>query len=166
MPPSVRKLALTTHVTVSVGWLGAVLIFLVLAIVALTSADVQTMRGVYLAMEVITWYALVPLASASLLTGIVQSLGTRWGLLQHYWVVFKLILNVLATAVLLLYTQTVGHQADLAQNPATPLGDLRALGWSPLLHASAALVVLLVATVLAVYKPRGVTGYGRRGSVA
>jgi hypothetical protein len=162
MPPGVRKLALTTHVTVSVGWLGAVLVFLVLAVAGLTSADAQTVRAVYLSMEAITWYALLPLAIASLLTGIVQSLGTRWGLLRHYWVVFKLVLNVVATAVLLLYTQTVGDMADMAQNTTTPLDDLHALGWSPLLHATAALLVLLVATVLAVYKPPGFTPYGLR----
>lgn len=168
MPPGVRKLALTTHVTVSVGWLGSVVVFLVLAVVGLTSADAQTVRAAYLSMEAIIWYVLVPLAIASLVTGIVQSLGTHWGLLRHYWVVFKLVLNVVASAVLLLYTQTVGDLADLARTATTPLDALRALGWSPLLHATAALVVLLVATVLAVYKPRGLTGYGtvhaRRGS--
>lgn len=162
MPPGVRKLALTAHVTVSVGWLGAVLVFLMLAVVGLTSADAQTVRAIYLSMEVVTWYALVPLAIASLLTGVVQAVGTRWGLLRHYWVVFKLLLNVLATAVLLLYTPTVSHLANLARHTTTPLGGLRALGWSPLLHACAALLVLLVATVLAVYKPRGVTRYGQR----
>lgn len=168
MPPGVRKLALTTHVTVSVGWLGSVVVFLVLAVVGITSADAPTVRAAYLSMEAITWYVLVPLAIASLVTGIVQSLGTHWGLLRHYWVVFKLVLNVVASAVLLLYTQTVGDLADLARTATTPLDDLRALGWSPLLHATAALLVLLVATVLAVYKPRGLTGYGtvhaRRGS--
>jgi len=33
---------------------------------------------------------------------------------------------------------------------------------SPVLHAAAALLLLLVATVLAVYKPRGMTRYGQR----
>jgi hypothetical protein len=33
---------------------------------------------------------------------------------------------------------------------------------SPVLHAGAALVLLLVATTLSVYKPRGLTRYGWR----
>jgi hypothetical protein len=33
---------------------------------------------------------------------------------------------------------------------------------APLQHAALALLALLVATVLAVYKPRGMTRYGRR----
>nr|BFE80578.1 hypothetical protein GCM10020093_031790 [Planobispora longispora] len=44
MPPRLRKLALTAHVTSSVGWLGAVAAFLVLALAGLSGQDVQTMR--------------------------------------------------------------------------------------------------------------------------
>jgi DMSO/TMAO reductase YedYZ heme-binding membrane subunit len=89
MPPRIRQFALTAHVTSSVGWLGAVLVFLALAVVGLRSGDAQTVRGVYLVMERAAWLVLAPLAFASVLTGIVQSLGTTWGLLRHYWVVFK-----------------------------------------------------------------------------
>jgi len=159
-PITVRKLALTVHVTSSVGWLGAVMAFLALAIVGLASQDTQTVRAVYLAAVPITWYVLVPLAVASLLTGLTSSLGTPWGLFRHYWVLFKLLLNVLATIVLLIYTQTVGAFADLAAKPGANLGELRAPTF--LLHSTLALLVLLVATVLAVYKPRGLTRYGRR----
>jgi hypothetical protein len=67
--------------------------------------------------EPITWFVIVPFALASLLTGLVQSLGTTWGLCRHYWVVFKLLLNVLATLVLLRYTQTVSYLAGLAAQP-------------------------------------------------
>ena len=68
MRPGVRKLALTVHIATTVGWLGAVVAFLGLAIVGLTSGDAQTVRGAYLVMEPITWFVLVPLALASLLT--------------------------------------------------------------------------------------------------
>ncbi len=160
MTPRLRKLALTVHVTSSVGWLGAVVAFLALAIVGLTSQDAQTVRAVYLAAVPITWYVLVPLAVASLLTGLTSSLGSPWGLFRHYWVLFKLLLNILATIVLLIYTQTVGAFADLAAKPGADLGELRAPTF--VLHSILALLVLLVATVLAVYKPRGLTRYGRR----
>lgn len=56
-----------------------------LAVSGLTSADVQTVRAAYLAMDLIGWFVIVPLSLASLLTGLVQSLGTRWGLFRHYW---------------------------------------------------------------------------------
>jgi hypothetical protein len=120
-------------------------------------------RAVYIAMELTGWFVLLPLALVSLLTGLVQALGTKWGLFRHYWVLAKLFINVFATVILLLYMQTLGHLADVAEETTLSsdhLGGLRSP--SPLLHACAALLLLLVATALAVYKPPGMTRYGRR----
>jgi uncharacterized membrane protein len=114
LTPRLRKLALTAHVTVSVGWLGAVVAFLALSIAGLTSEDPQMVRGAYLVMELTGWVVLVPLSLASLLTGLVCSLGSIWGLFRHYWVLFKLLINVVATIVLLLYMQTLDYLADVA----------------------------------------------------
>jgi hypothetical protein len=160
MTPAVRKLALTAHVVSSVGWLGAVAAFLALAVVGLTSQDAATVRGVYLVMEPAAWFVLVPLAFASLLTGLVQSLGTTWGLFRHYWVVFKLVINLVATTVLLVYMGTFRYMAAVAADRNAELEVVR--NSSPLLHAALALLLLLTATTLAVYKPRGMTRYGRR----
>lgn len=163
LKPGTRKLALTAHVASSVGWLGAVVTFLALALAGLTSEDGATVRAVYLAMESIGWFVLVPLSFASLLTGLVQSLGSAWGLFRHYWVVFKLLINAAATIVLLLYMETLDHFARVAavtSGSAEVPDALRSP--SPLIHSALALLLLLVATVLAVYKPRGVTPWGQR----
>jgi hypothetical protein len=163
LAPRLRKLVLTAHVVSSVGWLGAVAAFLALAVAGLSSQDAQTVRGAYLTMELTGWFVLVPLALASLLTGLVQSLGTTWGLFRHYWVLAKLSINLFATIVLLMYMQTLGVLGDVAAQPALSSDDLAVLrSPSPVLHAGAALLLLLVATTLAVYKPRGVTPWGLR----
>jgi hypothetical protein len=163
MAPGLRKFALTAHVVFSVGWLGAVAAFLALAVAGLTSQDAQLVRAAYLTMDWAGWFVLVPLSFASLLTGLVQSLGTTWGLFRHYWVLAKLLINVFATLVLLMYTQTLDALGDVAAETTFSSGDLRVLrSPSPLLHAGAALLLLLVATALAVYKPRGLTPYGQR----
>src|SRR5688572_19893250 len=125
MPSRVRTFALTAHVSSSVGWLGAVVVFLALAVVGLTSQDAQTVRGAYLVMEPAAWFVLVPLAFSSLLTGIVQSLGTEWGLLRHYWVLFKLLITVFATIVLLIYMETFSFMAGVAADPTADLGVVR-----------------------------------------
>ena len=151
---------LTLHVVCSVGWLGAVGAFLGLAVVGLVSDDDATVRGVYLVMEPAAWYVLVPLAIGSLITGLIQSLGTHWGLFRHYWVIFKLVINVVATAVLLLYMRTFATMADTARDSGAGLDAVR--NPSPVLHATLALVGLVIATVLAIYKPRGLTRRGRR----
>ena len=163
MRPRLRKFVLTAHVVSSVGWLGAVAVFLALAVVGLTSQDAQLVRAVYLAMEPAGWFVLVPLSLASLLTGLVQSLGSKWGLLQHYWVLMKLLINVVATTVLLLYMQTLGYLADVAAQTTLSSGDLRLLrSPSSVLHAGFGMLLLLVAATLSVYKPRGMTRYGQR----
>lgn len=160
MRPGLRKLVLTAHVTTTVGWLGAVAVFLALAVLGLTSHQPETVRGAYLVMEPAARFVLIPLAVASLLTGIVQSIGTTWGLFRHYWVLFKLLITLFATIILLIYMDAFSHMAAIAADPAADLDAVR--NGSPALHAVLALVVLLVATVLAVYKPRGLTRYGWR----
>ena len=160
MTPRVRKFALTAHITASVGWLGAVLGFLAHAVAGLASQDVQIVRAAYLVMEMTGWFVLVPLSFASLLTGLVQSLGTAWGLFKHYWILAKLLITVVATVILLMYMNTLSHLAGAAADVTLSIGELR--NPSPVIHAVAALLALLAAVTLSVYKPWGRTGFGRR----
>ncbi|WP_406729733.1 hypothetical protein WJ438_18770 [Streptomyces sp. GD-15H] len=162
MPPRVRRAALTVHVSVSVGWFGAVAVFLALAVTGLRSRDAQTVRAAYLAMELTGWNVLVPLSIASLLTGLVQSLGTAWGLLRHYWVLAKLLITVLATLVLLVHMQPIGHMADVVTRATLSGGEQAGLRIQLVVNAAAALVVLLGAVTLSIIKPRGMTRHGRR----
>ena len=159
MPPGLRKLALTVHLASSVGWLGAVVAYLALGVSAVTSRDAQTVRAACIALEVTGWFAIVPLALASLLTGLVMSLGTPWGVFRHYWVLLTLVLTILATVVLLLHMPTVSALADVAREADG--ADLGRLG-GDLLHPGGGLLVLLGITGLNVYKPRGLTPYGWR----
>lgn len=161
MTPMIRKLALAVHLTVSVGWVGAVAAYLALDIAAATSPDAQTLRAAYLGMDLIAGSVIVPLAVASLLTGVVMSLGTRWGLFRHWWVVISLLLTVVATVVLLVETGAIREFAAIAADPTASSDDLRELG-STLVHSVGGTVVLLVILVLNTYKPTGLTPYGWR----
>ena len=146
--PPLRRALLTAHVVASVGWLGAIAASLVLAIGGATGDG----DAAYPALELVGRYALVPLGGASLLTGLLQGLTSKWGVLQHYWVVTKLLINVVAVVVLLMYLQTLESLA------ATP--DVRSA--SPVVHAVGALVLLLAAVVLSIFKPSGRTRHGWR----
>jgi hypothetical protein len=161
MTPRLRKVALTAHVASSVGWLGAVAAFLALAVAGLSSRDAQLAHASYVAMELTTWFVIVPLCLASLATGLVSSLGTTWGLFRHYWVLVKLLLTILATILLLLHTQPIGYMAGVAAEK-TLATDLHRIRIQLVADAGAALLVLLVNTTLGIYKPRGMTQYGRR----
>jgi len=155
---ALRKFLLTLHVLSSLGWAGAVAVFVVLDIGALAGRDPELGRLLWLALQAVAWSLLVPLALASLTSGIILALGTVWGLFRHYWVIFKLVLTLIATLVLMLYTQTISTMAAMASDPAMSTMDFP----SALLHTGGGLVVLLLTTVLAVYKPRGMTRYGQR----
>lgn len=157
MPPRLRKFVLLAHIVSAVGWVGAVAAYLVLDVTAVTSQDAQLVQGAYLAMGLTIWYAIVPLALASVLIGIVNALGTSWGLFRHYWVLTKLLLTIFATVILLIEAQTVAIMAQEAVSGTDP----RMLPGS-LPHSIGGLLVLLGVTVLSVYKPRGVTRYGWR----
>lgn len=157
LTPGLRKVVLTVHVVTSVGWLGAVVCYLALDVTAATSADPQVVRTAYSAMALLVADVIVPLAVASVVVGIVNALGTSWGLLRHYWVIVKLLLTVFATVVLLIESRTVAHLARSAAASPVP-GDLP----STLPHSVGGVVVLLTITALSVFKPQGLTRYGWR----
>ena len=161
MTAALRKLSLTAHVVASVGWLGAVAAFLSLSLAGLYSGRPETMGAAYLAMQMITWAVIVPLSGASLVTGVIQSLGTPWGLFRHYWVVAKLGIAVVASLLLVLHTQPIGAVAAVAaERPIAPV-DLRQLRLQLVADSVAAVVALIAATALSIYKPQGLTSYGR-----
>lgn len=157
MTPGVRKFALTAHVTASVGWLGSVAAFLALALAALFNGDEQQVRAASIAMELIGWFVIVPLSMASLLSGVIQSLATPWGLFRHYWVIAKLLITVVASVLLLLHMRVVSSIALAASDGSVPAGHMQGPKMQVVADAGAALLVLLIAAALSIYKPQGRT---------
>ena len=162
MTPRFKKFALIAHISFPVGWFGAVVPYLALAIAGLAGRDEQMARAAYLSMELIGWFVIVPFSFAALLSGLVQSLGTRWGLFRHWWILAKFALTVIAVIVLLRHMTAVSHMARIAAETALFGADFRALQIQLLIHPSAGLLVLLAAMMLSVFKPWGMTPYGRR----
>ena len=159
LSPSARKVALSFHLTVSVGWIGSVLAYLGLGATAVRTDDADLIRAMWSAMETVGWYVIVPLAVTSFLTGLVMALGTKWGLWRHYWVVISFVLTFFAAGVLVLHMPSVSSTADISQK--VDGRELEALG-GDLEHPAIGLVILLVVQVLNLYKPRGLTRYGWR----
>lgn len=162
MKPRLRKLALTAHVTLSVGWLGAVAAYLAPAIVGLTSSDVEVVRGCHIAMAVMGWFVIVPLAFGALATGLIHSLFTEWGLIRHYWIATKLALAIIGAAILVMHMRgSVGRLAGLTPE-ALAAASSDQLKVHLVVHAAGGLLILLVATTLSIFKPWGKTPYGKR----
>lgn len=161
MSPSLRRFALTAHILASVGWFGAVTVFLCLAVAGLFSRDALLVRADYLVMESITEFVIVPLCLASLGTGLVSSLGTTVGLFRHYWVLIKVLLTLPSTIILWVHLRPISVVTRVAGQRMISGLDY-GLQVQMLAAAVGALLVLLVATALSVYKPRGLTRYGWR----
>ena len=162
MNPWLRKFAVGTHILSSVGWVGAVVAFLALAVAGLAHLETARVSGLYFAMEVTAGSVIVPLSLASLLSGVVLSLGTRWGLLRHYWVLFKLLITVVASLLLFLHLPSIRSVSTVAAQRQLTGTDLRPTRVRFAMEAGAALLALLVTTTLSVYKPVGKTPYGQR----
>lgn len=162
MGPGLRKFVLTAHVTFAVGWLGAVVAYLAVAIAGLKSRDAQTVRSAYIAMELIGRYVLVPLSFATVLAGLVESLATPWGLFRYWWVSVKFVLTAGATAILLRHMAAIAGMADLARDLAWSGDGYGSQRMQLVVHAAGGLLVLLAATALSIYKPWGLTPYGLR----
>lgn len=162
MTTRVRKAALTVHIVSSVGLLGAVATFLLLAVVGLGIRDSQLARAPYIAMGLIAWSIILPAAFATLITGIIQSLGTRWGLLRHKWVLAKLLVTAFATSILIIKMALITAVAEFAKLRVMAVADIRMERIELVFHAAAGLVVLLVPMVLSVFKPWGMTRMGIR----
>ena len=164
MNASARKLSVTAHVVSSVGWLGAVAAFLALSTTGAISRDAEIVRGAYVSMNVIGQFVIVPLSIATLSTGLLVSLGSHWGLFRYYWVAMKALLTVAATILLLLHQFTAVSSAAkrVVQQHARGLPTVGRFAPQLIVDAGLALMVLLVTTVLSIYKPWGRTPHGRR----
>jgi hypothetical protein len=69
-------------------------------------------------------------------------------------------LTVFAAVVLLARMKLIGYAALLATEATLPQAELRQAGIQLVVHAAGGLLVLLLPTILSVYKPPGSTRYG------
>jgi hypothetical protein len=155
MAPGIRKAALALHICSSVGWIGAAFAYLALAVAAQASQQASTVYSAWMGMELIGWAVIVPLGCLAFLTGLLMSLGTSWGLIRHYWVLIALVLTTLALGVLLLHMPTVTQTAEIARTMSE--AEAVTLG-GDIVHPAVGIGILVVVTVLNIFKPRGQTG--------
>ena len=164
--PGLRRLALTAHVAVSVGWIGLEAALLGLAITGRVTNDPETFKAAYIAMGIFGRFFYVPVALAALLTGILSSVGTKYGLLQWWWVAVKFVMTVALTAggglIVIERMQTAADRVSGV--PAASIGPATVGGAGPMLVGalSVGMVLLVTMTVLSEYKPWGKLPFARR----
>jgi hypothetical protein len=145
-----RRIALVAHVLSSVGWFGAAGLVLFLLATATATSDDDLARACFRAVETSVWLS-VPAAAMATVTGVVLGIGTKWGVVRHWWVVLKEVAVVPLVLTDLLVIAPSAHDA------ARGVGDGRILD-AGIAHC----VVLAFATIVSVVKPFGRTPWARR----
>jgi hypothetical protein len=146
-----RKWLVAAHILVGVGWFGIVAAKLVLEIVATPTGERDIARAGYVFLAALDRAVFPPAAIATLITGIVLSVGTAWGLFRYWWIVVKLALTI---AVIVTGVAFVGAWTQAAMTPAADTAVGATSRW--LIGAAVAhLLMLGAATVISVIKPWG-----------
>ncbi|MEP7319748.1 MAG: hypothetical protein ABI921_13430, partial [Panacibacter sp.] len=121
--------------------------------------NISVSRSAYIAMEISAWYIIVPFCLASLVTGVLQAVGTKWGLLKYYWVVVKLFLTTAITIFLLLHMKVISYLGGVATENTVLMGQAVKFRIQLIADAAIAILVLLAITTISVYKPWGLIKY-------
>jgi hypothetical protein len=163
MRPRTRKGVLVAHIVAAGAWIGLDVMLGVLVFTPLLTSDTAVASLCCQAMPLLFWPLLVS-GLASLVTGVVLGVGTHHGLVRHWWVLVKLALNIVLTSlVVVLLGPGLDDAAEAGRRLAAgaPVDiDLSNLVYPPIVSGTS----LVVATVLAVYKPWGRVRPARSGA--
>jgi len=150
-----RKTVLVGHIVASGAWLGmdAVLGILVVTAVVTPDAGITAVAAASIALFA-TW-PLVIAGALALATGVVLGLGSKYGLFRYWWVLVKLVLNIvlvsLMIGVLVPDVQALSDSAREALVAGTDASVSAQMLYPPIVSSTA----LLVAMTLSVFKPWG-----------
>ena len=147
-----RKLLLLVHIAAAGTWLGLDLVLGILVLTTLAGDPTGAGAAAASLAAVATW----PLVVAGLLTlasGVMLGLGTKYGLVRYWWVLVKLVVNVVLVTLVVLVLwpgiSAVGEAGRTAlvvgESPVMPA----TLVFPPIVSSTA----LIVAMTLSVFKP-------------
>ncbi|MGP8300470.1 DUF2269 domain-containing protein [Streptomyces inhibens] len=152
-----RRALLVLHVAVSVSWLGLTLGLLTLSVTGCTTGSPEMAAVAYRAMKIFGDWLVLPIALLTLVSGLVLSLGTAWGLARHRWVYLKFWLTLL-TVLLSVFSLRPGINHLAAEAAAgTPTPDINLV-----VAPAVATATYLFLTAISVLKPWGLTKRGSR----
>jgi hypothetical protein len=141
---------LCVHILTSVGWFGVAVVVAFCGLVAAFTGDATLPPVLYRTMQTAPWLS-IPMGLAAAATGVVLGLGTTFGLVRNWWVVAKIAISAAVVITDAVLVGRVAHDALVTGHAPVPLYG------STIAHV----VMLAVATVLSVFKPRGRTPWSR-----
>lgn len=153
-----RRATLIVHVIGAACWLGLTLGLVALALTAITTDASAAVEASVRSMKVFADWLVLPLALVTLVSGLVLSLGTQWGLARHRWVYTKFWLTLATTLASAFALRPGVDESAATVSAGNPVTDTAGLIAGPLISLSAYLFM----TVLSVLKPWGLTRRGQK----
>jgi hypothetical protein len=158
-----RRTVLAVHVLCGVGWMGLDLGLVVLVVAGAASDSGVTVAGAYTAVRLVVPVVVPVLATGMLLTGLLLGWGTKWGVLQWTWVVTKLVIGIVLTALVfvLLVPSALSIPQDLSGDAAEVRDAVGTATRNLLFPPLVSFAALGSALVLSIWKPWGRTPWAR-----
>ncbi|ADB33955.1 hypothetical protein Kfla_4939 [Kribbella flavida DSM 17836] len=150
-----RKLLLVLHLASVGSWLGIDVTMAVLVFTALGADDPGTRSLCFRALELVAVWPMTISGLTCLVTGVILAYGSKYGLTKYWWVVVKLVLNLLLTTLVLIALRPgvndMAEQARIQEAGGPAMAPASDLIFPPIVSPT----LLMVAVVLSVFKPWG-----------
>ncbi|WP_448809032.1 hypothetical protein [Agromyces bauzanensis] len=154
LSPRVRKLVLLVHIAAAGVWLGLDLVLGILVFTAL-GADPTGAGAAAASLAAVATWPIVVVGVVTLVSGILLGLGSKYGLVRYWWVLVKLVINiVLVTLVVLVLWPGLASLGE-AGRAALASGDSPVVGATLVFPPVVSSTVVIVAMTLSVFKPWG-----------
>lgn len=144
LSPASFKMILTMHIIFSVALLGDSAGYLAIAISASNITDTMIAKVPYNILHMLAFVFGVPLSFAALVTGLLLSFSTKWGVFRYSWVTAKLLLIISVILVGALVLKG-GMDAMIVGNGGARI--------QLIIGSAYDVLALITASILSVFKP-------------
>ena len=155
LSPRTRKLVLLVHIAAAGAWLGLDVVLGILVVTALGSGDPTGAGAAAASIAAFATWPLAIVGLVTLLTGLLLGFATKYGLVRYWWVLVKLVINVvLVTLVVLVLNPGVTALGEAGRD-ALATGDAPTVTTTLLFPPIVSSTAVVIAMTLAVFKPWG-----------
>ncbi|PAE37506.1 hypothetical protein [Bacillus sp. 7884-1] len=149
-----KKWWLSAHILFSAIWLGVTVTFLILSISVLMTNDSQVIKAYYQSILQMEQTAGRASLIGTVITGLILSLLTKWGLFKFYWIITKEILTLICLILgfIFIYYWTINGIQHLEES----IGDhFMANHYQLMIWIIIQVILLAILFILSVFKPWG-----------
>ncbi|NGQ95885.1 hypothetical protein G3578_12035 [Brevibacillus sp. SYP-B805] len=165
-----RRWLLALHLLFAAIMFGVAIVFLILSITAANTNDEGVLKACYTSMHLLAKTSVRASTIGTLVTGILLSVLTQWGLFKYYWIIVKEGLTILSIILgpigmyfwtLKAVTLTTAEGLGALQDPAFTVNSAQL--WTGIILQILSLAMMFV---ISVFKPWGSRKQKNRSNLA